>query len=152
VGAIGLVSPFAAGNRVVAAAPQNTWFLDALTGRPLNPAATALSPTGALVVNSVLEGKGIPASAANPQASCGATACQDFYVFHGPPQTPSIPTQLPLEVVALDNPARDPVFRLEVPSGSLTGAIDDGGALWLRIGPKLVRPFSLSQYRKLRGN
>ncbi len=152
VGTVQLVSSFAGGKRLVAASPQFTWFLDAMTGRPLNPNATALSPVGALVVNSVLEGKGNAASAANPEASCGATPCQDFYVFHAAPQTPSVPTQLPLEVVAMDNPARDPVFRLELASGSVTGAIDDGGALWLRVGPKLVRPFPLSEYRKLRGN
>ncbi len=152
VGAVSLVTPFAAGRHVAAVAAQNTWFLDAANGRAVNPGAVSLTPPGALVANSVLEGKGVSAKAANPEASCGAAPCQDFYLFNGPAaNAATLPTPLPLEIVALDAPSRDPVFRFELASGNLTAAVDDGGALWLRVGPKLIRPFSLSEYRKMRG-
>lgn len=28
--------------------------------------------------------------------------------------------------------------------------VDDGGALWLRVGPDLVKPLSLTEYAQLR--
>ncbi|MGQ0503858.1 MAG: hypothetical protein ACT4TC_00910 [Myxococcaceae bacterium] len=143
-GTVKLVVPYAGDTRLAAVTPTGTYFLDAMTGQILSPQVAP--PGGGMTSRSVLPGRGFASSTQHPEASCGATPCEDIYLFNGPA------TGGALEVIAFDSPTRGPVFRLQIPNGTVTGAVDDGGELWLRVGDKRVRPMSLSQYRTLAGN
>jgi hypothetical protein len=99
----------------------------------LNKDQKPLSPTGALVARIAQPG---PGSA--------------FYLFTSPVSSFDGKTPFPMEIIATDAAEKGELYRYQVPGGSLSGALDDSGALWLRVGRKLVKPLALEQYRLVR--
>ncbi|HEX8823671.1 MAG TPA: hypothetical protein VF794_27360 [Archangium sp.] len=126
--------PYANGSRLAAIAAHQTWFLDAATGQVVNKEAKSISPTGALVPRQVLLGPG-----------------SEFYLFtsavlqQGQTRLPD-----PVEIIATEKAENGELYRYQIPGGSIAGSTDDSGALWLRVGRKLVRPLPLEQYRLVR--
>jgi hypothetical protein len=125
--------PYANGSRLVVMATNRTWFLDTTNGQRVNKDQQSLSPTGALVVRQALPGPD-----------------QSVYLFTGGVVPEPQPIPYPVEIIATDAAEKGEVFRYQVPGGSLSGATDDAGTLWLRVGRKLVKPLSLEQYRQVR--
>jgi hypothetical protein len=122
-----LALPFSTGGSQIAAiAAQSAWFLNSSTGALLNAGGQPILPTGALVTSSVEPGLG-----------------KDIYILNGNGSS------LPTEIVGVDDPALGEVFRYDIPTGTLTAAVDDSGQAWLRFGPKLVKPLALSWYRQV---
>jgi hypothetical protein len=122
-----LALPFATGGSQIAAlAPQSAWFLNATTGVLVNAGGNPIIPTGALVTTSVQPG-----------------LAKDIYLLNGNGAS------LPTEIVAVDDPSLGEVFRYDMPTGTLTAAVDEAGQPWLRLGPNLVKPLPLSQYRQV---
>ncbi|HEX8435739.1 hypothetical protein [Archangium sp.] len=125
--------PYADGSRLAVVAARHTWFLNASTGAVVNKDGQSLSPSGALFPRQVVLG-------AN-----GA-----FYLLTSGAPTDAQPTPWPVEIIATDMAERGELYRYQIPGGSIAGATDDSGALWLRVGRKLVKPLALEQYRKVR--
>ncbi|WP_257455790.1 hypothetical protein [Archangium lipolyticum] len=132
-GQVAALVPYASGTRLAVIATNRTWFLDTATGQVVNKDKQPLSPTGALVAQQVLPGLD-----------------QSFYLFTSGVPTESQPIPYPVEIIATDGAEKGEVFRYQVPGGSIAGATDDAGTLWLRVGRKLVKPLSLEQYRQVR--
>ncbi|MEN9798292.1 MAG: hypothetical protein RL653_1988 [Pseudomonadota bacterium] len=131
---VSAVVPFNGGTRLAAIAPNGTWFLDALTGEVQNQGGRPLEPSGGLVTLGYEKGLTGP----------------DFYLFNGSLPRPGeehLWVPLYTEIVGTDAPGAGELFRYTLLSGSLSGALDDEGRLWLRVGPNLVKPLPLAQYR-----
>jgi hypothetical protein len=133
-GSMAALVPYANGTRVAAIGPHHLWSLDAASGAVRSRDNQPLSPEGALVARFAQPGPG-----------------NDFYLLNSAAPTQSQPYPLPMEILATDAAEKGELFRYQVPGGSLYGAVDDGGALWLRVGRKLVKPLSPEQYRVARG-
>ena len=125
-GVVNSALPFSNGTRIAAVAAQRGWFLDASLGTVVNAGGLAITPTGSLITTGVSFGQG-----------------SDVYLLNGSGAA------LPTEIVAIDDPARGEVFRYDMPSGTLTVAVDDSGQPWMRVGNDLVKTWPLSQYRSV---
>lgn len=129
-GYVQVVVPFHGGAKLAAVAANVTWFIDAATGQVINSGGKGIEPAQGLMT------LGIEANRNG----------QDVYLLNGP-----IPAQgqltYPTEIVAVDAPATGELFRYEVDGMSLMAALDDGGQLWMRIGPNMVKPLPLADYR-----
>jgi hypothetical protein len=123
---ISQVYPFANNSRLAVVGPQKTFFLDAATGKVINPTKPVI-PTGALVTRYIQVGAGT-----------------DLYLLNGSSQG-----GLPTEVVAVDTAEKGEVFRFEAASGSLMVGVDDDGQSWMRVNKQLVKPLSLTSYRQV---
>ncbi len=132
-GEMALLMPVSGGARLAAIGAAHLWFLDASSGQVLNKDNKALSPEGALVARIVL-----PASN------------NVFYQFNASRPSESQPLPYPQEIIATDGPEKGELYRFQVPGNSLSGALDDSGTLWLRVGRKLVKTLSPSEYRRVR--
>jgi len=132
-GQMALLLPVSGGSRLAAIGAGHLWFLDASTGRVLNKDNMALSPEGALVARIVLPAPN-----------------NVFYQFNAAYPTDSQPLPPPQELIATDGPEKGELYRYQVPGTSVSGALDDSGTLWLRVGRKLVKTLSPSQYRQVR--
>jgi hypothetical protein len=128
-----LLLPVSGGSRLAVIGAAHLWFLDAATGRVLNKDNKALSPEGALVARIALPAPN-----------------NVFYLFNGAYPTDSQPLPFPQEIIATDGPEKGELYRYTVPGNSMTGALDDSGMLWLRVGRKLVKTLPPSQYRQVR--
>lgn len=136
-GVVHVIVPFAGGNSIAAIGPYQVWFLDAQSGTPQNLGEQPLRPSGSLAVLGVQPGLGT-----------------DFYVLTGP-VAEGIATY-PVEVIATDRAQSGELWRFdsgsgESPQAGLNAAIDEGGALWLRVGLDQVKPLSNTEYREARG-
>jgi hypothetical protein len=121
--------PYAQHSVLAAVAGQFTWFLDANTGAVLNNQGKPYSPSGAMVTMAVQPGMG-----------------RDFYLLNGS----GVPGTLPVEVVAIDDPAVGEVFRYSINGSSIMAGVAEDGQVWLRAGPDLLRPMPLPEYRLVR--
>ncbi|HEX8538050.1 MAG TPA: hypothetical protein VF664_11345, partial [Cystobacter sp.] len=134
-GALAALIPYAHNSRLAVITANRFWFMDvtrnSLTeGRIVNKDLQALTPTGALVGRFAQPGKD-----------------DAFFMFNSAPGT----NPYPVEIVATDKAEQGLLYRYQIPGGlSLYGALDDAGTLWMRAGRKLVKPFSLAEYRQLR--
>ncbi|HYO58494.1 hypothetical protein [Archangium sp.] len=132
--------PYANGSRLAAITTNRFWFLDVKNGSStlgecVNKDQLPLTSNGALVARFAQPGP--PGSSA-------------FYMFNSAAGTTEKPNPYPVEIVATDAAEKGELFRYQVPGGSLYGALDDSGELWMRVGSKLVKPLSPAQYRELR--
>lgn len=130
--------PYNNGARLAAIGTNRFWFLEARDGQStegqiMNKDQLPLTANGALVARFAQPG---PGSA--------------FYMFTSAVGTDEKPHPYPVEIVATDAAEKGELFRYQVPGGSLYGAVDDTEALWLRVGTRLVKPFSPQQYREMR--
>jgi hypothetical protein len=124
--------PYAGGTRLAAIAARHAWFLDPSNrGAVLNKNKTALSPSGGLVVRQVQGG------------ISGINGGQEFYLLNS--SQSSLQTT---EIVGMDRAENGEVFRYSVGGGDLSIALDASGALWMRVGEKLVQALSLNEYRQ----
>ncbi|MFL5321677.1 MAG: hypothetical protein ACJ790_18590 [Myxococcaceae bacterium] len=133
-GQVQVVVPFHGGSKLVAAALDRVWFLDANTGAVLNKGGQAIFPSQGLVTLSIEVDKN----------------GQDVYLFNTPiPREGQTSSPFAVEVVGIDSPAQGEVFRFQLDNSSLIGALDDGSPaqLWMRIGPDMVKPLPLAEYR-----
>ena len=128
--------PYANGGRMAAIGAQKTWFLDTSTGNVVNKGKQPISTQSALVTLQVQPG--------------GGPYPQSFYILNGPVPTAGLPTPIPVEIVGLDSAENGSLYRYQINSGTLAAAVDDSGTLWLRVGRKLVRPLTVTQYRQVR--
>ena len=69
------------------------------------------------------------------QPTTGST----FYMFNSAAWEEGDVPPYPVEIIATDAAEKGELFRYRVPGGSLYGALDDSGALWLRVGSRLVK-------------
>lgn len=139
-GTLTTLVPYNNGSRLAAITTNRFWFLDVKnvqgTTVPLvNKDQQPLASSGTLVSHTVLAGPG----------TSGA-----FYMFNSTAPTDTHPLPYPVELIVTDSVEKGELYRYQVPGGSVTGALDDSGALWLRIGPRLVKPYALSWYRERR--
>jgi hypothetical protein len=125
--------PYADGSRLAVVAARHTWFLNTANGTVVNKDRQSISPGGALFPRQVVLG-------AN-----GA-----FYLLTSGAPTDAQPTPWPVEIVATDVAEKGELYRYQIPGGSIAGATDDAGVLWLRVGRKLVKPLVPEQYRLVR--
>ncbi|AKJ02701.1 hypothetical protein ATI61_11789 [Archangium gephyra] len=133
----GLV-PYNNGTRVAAIGSNRFWFLEARDGQ-LNEGQAVNKDQQPLIANGSLVAR-------FAQPGAGDT----FYMFTSAGWAEGDPPPYPVEIVATDAAERGELFRYRVPGGSLYGALDDSEALWLRVGSKLVKPFTPAQYRAMR--
>lgn len=137
-GVISTVLPYGGGGNLAAAGSYKTFFLSATTGAIKNLGEAPIAPTGSLITLNLQPGNGA-----------------EFYVLNGPvpaPQTQTFPTEL----VALDSAESGELWRVSfgggaTPAGGLAVAVDEGGQAWLRVGTRLVRPYTNAAYREVRG-
>jgi len=123
-------APFGAGLSYVAAiGQQTTYFVKTDSGQNVGKDGLPLTASGSLVTYAFQPGK-----------------AADFYVLNG-----GGGALLPTEIIGIDSPQNGELFRVQVPGGSLSIALDDDGIGWMRVGNDLMRLFPLSQYRALRG-
>ncbi|OJH40427.1 hypothetical protein BON30_15540 [Cystobacter ferrugineus] len=131
--------PYANNSRLAVLTSNRFWFMDvtrgsASEGRIVNKEQQPLTPTGALVGRFAQPGRG-----------------DAFFMFNSAPGTDSVPNPYPVEIVATDAAEQGMLYRYQIPGGlSLYGTLDDAGTLWMRAGRKLVKPYSLTEYRQLR--
>lgn len=135
--------PYANGTRLAALTTNRFWFLDLrlrdvsnAASRLVNKDRQPLTPNGALVTRFAQPGAGAYSST--------------FYMFNSAAPTTSNPLPYPVEILATDAAEKGELYRYQVPGGSLYGALDDAGELWLRVGPRLVKPFAPTWYRERR--
>ncbi|MET0401576.1 MAG: hypothetical protein ABW123_04195, partial [Cystobacter sp.] len=137
-GYLAALIPYDDGRRLAVITTNRFWFLDATRGsanegRALNKDQQPLTPSGALVGRFAQPGPG-----------------EAFYMFNSAPGTDQVPNPHAVELLAMDSAERGLVYRYQMPGGqTIYGALDDGGALWLRVGVKLARPFALAEYRQM---
>lgn len=122
-GLILVTQPYADDSRIAAISTTATWFLSSFDGSLRN--ATAVRPTGALRFLAFQEGHS-----------------RDFYLLAGDAR--------PTELIVLDNAEAGEVIRYTINTGSLSLALDEGGAPWFRINNDLIRPYRLVEYRAAR--
>ncbi|ATB40586.1 hypothetical protein CYFUS_006037 [Cystobacter fuscus] len=138
-GALAALIPYANNNRLAVITSNRFWFMDVKRNSPtesriINKDQQALTPTGALVGRFAQPGKD-----------------DAFFMFNSAPGTSDVPNPYPVEIVATDAAEQGLLYRYQIPGGlSLYGALDDAGTLWMRAGRKLVKPYSLTEYRQLR--
>ncbi|QDE91397.1 hypothetical protein BHS06_21775 [Myxococcus xanthus] len=122
-------------SRLVAVGQQRVWFLDA-SGQIRNRDNRSIDANGALNVLQVLRRPGSP----------------ELFLLNAPARGLDGAPTLPNEIVAVDQTsggeARE-LFRHQV-VGSLGGAIDPEGRLWVRTGFDVVQTLPLSDYRRYR--
>ncbi len=126
--------PFANGGMIAAVAGKKTFFLSAATGKVVNSFNLPITPDGSLLTKGAQPGNG-----------------NDFYLLNGPENA-----GYPTEIVAVDSPQNGELWRVQIEGGqtplsAMNIAIDDGNQAWLRVGPNMVRPSSLVQYRTQKG-
>jgi len=124
-----------AASRVVAVGQQRVWFLDA-SGQIRNRDKRSIDANGALNVLQVLRRPNSP----------------EFYLLNAPARGLDGYPTLPNEIVAVDQTAGGEareLFRHQV-VGSLGGALDADGRLWIRTGFDLVQTLPLTDYRRYR--
>ncbi|QRK05430.1 hypothetical protein JQX13_35395 [Archangium violaceum] len=131
--------PYDNGSRLAALTTNRFWFLDvkdgsSTAGKLVNKDRQPLTPNGALVTRFAQPGAGAYSST--------------FYMFNSAAPTTSNPLPYPVELLATDAAEKGELYRYQVPGGSLYGALDDAGELWLRVGPRLVKPFAPAWYRE----
>jgi hypothetical protein len=139
-GRMAALLPYNNGSRLAAITTNRFWFLDVknvqgTTAPLINKDQQPLASSGSLVSNTVLAGPGTSSA---------------FYMFNSAAPTDSNPHPYPVELIVTDGVEKGELYRYQVPGGSVTGALDDSGTLWLRIGPRLVKPYALSWYRERR--
>lgn len=139
-GTMAALLPYNNGSRLAAITTNRFWFLDVKnvqgTTAPLvNKDQQPLASSGSLVSNTVLAGPG----------TSGA-----IYLFNSGMPSDSNPHPYPVELIVTDAVEKGELYRYQVPGGSVYGALDDSGTLWLRVGPRLVKPYALSWYRERR--
>ncbi|ATB48898.1 hypothetical protein [Corallococcus macrosporus] len=121
--------------RLVAVGQQRVWFLDA-SGQIRNRDNRSIDANGALNVLQVLRRPNSP----------------ELFLLNAPARGLDGAPTLPNEIVAVDQTssgeARE-LFRHQV-VGSLGGAIDPDGRLWVRTGFDVVLTLPLSDYRRYR--
>ncbi|MBM7115622.1 hypothetical protein [Archangium primigenium] len=133
--------PYNNNARLAVVNANQTWFLDvrnlpgnkATQGGVVNKDQASLKPNGALVARFVQPGPG-----------------NAFYQFNSAIGTDATPDPYPVEIMATEEAEKGLLFRYQVQGDSLYGAVDDSGALWMRVGRKLVKPLPLARYRQLR--
>lgn len=130
--------PYNNGSRLAAIGSNRFWFLEARDGQSnegqvVNKDQLPLTANGSLVARFAQQGAG-----------------STFYMFNSAAATDDKPDPYPVEIVATDAAEKGELFRYRVPGGSLYGALDDSNALWLRVGSRLVKPFTPEQYRAMR--
>jgi hypothetical protein len=130
--------PYNNGTRLAAIGSNRFWFLEARDGQSnegqaVNKDQLPLTANGTLVARFAQPGKG-----------------SAFYMFTSAAATDDKPDPYPVEIIATDEAEKGELFRYRVPGGSLYGAIDDSEALWLRVGSRLVKPFTPPEYRAMR--
>lgn len=122
-------------SRLVAVGQQRVWFLDA-SGQIRNRDNRSIDANGALNVLQVLRRPNSP----------------ELFLLNAPARGLDGAPTLPNEIVAVDQTsggeARE-LFRHQV-VGSLGGAIDPEGRLWVRTGFDVVQTLPLSDYRRYR--
>lgn len=133
-GVLNLVVPMDTSNTFAAAGPYQAWFLDAKNGAIRNLGNSPLRPSGSLQFVGVQPGLGT-----------------EFYLVSS-----SAADRYPLEIVATDKPESGELWRFsqgtgESPQAGLYPAVDEGGQVWLRVGPDLVKPLPNAEYRSRRG-
>ena len=121
--------PFAKGSRIAAITTSATYFLNADTGKRVAWAS------GVEMV--VLAAGGLVA--AEYQAGLG----REFWMLNGPPGGTGAQ-----EIIGIDTVEAGEVYRYQIASGDLTAAVDDAGEIRLRIAGKMVRPYSMADYRR----
>jgi hypothetical protein len=125
--------PFSNGNLIAAIAGKKTFFLSAADGHVVNVFNAPITPDGSLVTLSAQPGNGT-----------------DFYLMNG------ASTGYPTEIIAVDNPLSGELWRVQIEGGgsplsAMNLAIDEANNAWLRVGPNMVRPLTLGDYRKVKG-
>lgn len=130
--------PYNNGTRLAAIAGNRYWFLDAQStsatvGKVVNKGQLPLTPNGALVARFVQQGLND----------------SSFYIFNSAQASDDVPYPGPVEIMATDAAEKGLLYRYQTPGNSLYGSLDDSGAMWLRVGRKLVKPLTLAQYRQL---
>ncbi len=126
--------PFGNGGLIAAIAGKKTFFLAAATGKVVNVFDSPIKPSGSLVTMGAQPGNG-----------------NDFYLLNGP-----VGAGYPTEIIAIDSPQNGELWRVQIEGGqtpltAMNIAIDDGNNAWLRVGPNMVRPSTLTQYRTQKG-
>ncbi len=127
--------PFSNGTMIAAVGATKTYFLSATDGKIINVFNAAIKPSGSMETFTAQQGN-----------------LTDFYILNG-----AANASYPTEIVAVDNPTTGELWRLTLggggqsPLNALNVAVDDGNNAWLRVGPNLVKPSTLSQYRSRKG-
>lgn len=127
-GVVSALIPYANGSIIAAITPQFVWFLDASNGFLLNKEGKPISPEGALVTMGVQPGLE-----------------RDFYILTGT----GFAGSLPVEVIAVDDPASGELYRYSVSGYSLMAGVDAGGRLWLRTGNDLALTLPIAEYQQV---
>jgi hypothetical protein len=135
-GVTNLMVLFSAGNYLAAVGPYQVWFLETQLGTIKNLGEAPIRPTGSLQVLGVQPGINA-----------------EMYILNGPVSTGGT---WPIEAVAVDRPESGELWRFtfgsgESPLAGLTMAVDETGQAWFRVGPDIVRPLPLAEYRTARG-
>jgi len=127
--------PFANGTMIAAVGAKKTYFLNATNGQIINVFNFPIKPSGSMQTFTAQQGN-----------------LSDFYILNGASNA-----KYPTEIIAIDNPASGELWRLtlggggQTPLNALNVAVDDGNNAWLRVGPNLVKPSTLNQYRTRKG-
>ncbi|WP_146210218.1 hypothetical protein [Vitiosangium sp. GDMCC 1.1324] len=143
-GSMAALIPYNNGTRLAALTTNRFWFLDTKNGPtvgrgPVNKEQQPITPNGTLLTRFAQPGP------PPPSAYSGS-----FYLFNSSASTTANPFPFPVEIVATDLAENGELFRYQIPGGSLYGALDDSGALWMRVGPRLVKPYAPDWYRTRR--
>jgi hypothetical protein len=137
-GSVVATVPYANGSRLAVIAPQKAWVLDASTGSVVNKGGgeQPFTTQGALITLQVQAGAGpFPHS---------------FYFLNGAAPQEGLPSPMPVEIVGTDSADKGVLYRYQISSGTLAAAVDAAGTLWLRVGRKLARPLTPTEYRQVR--
>lgn len=132
--------PYNNGTLLAAISKSRIWMLDVKNAKPgsvplVNKDQQPFATSGSLVSRFVQPGPG----------TSGA-----FYMFNSTAPTTSNLLPYPVELVATDSAEKGELYRYQVTGGSVFGALDASGTLWLRIGPRLVKPYAPAWYRERR--
>jgi hypothetical protein len=136
-GVVNTVLPFSAGNYIAAIGPYQVWFLKEQDGTIANLGEAAIRPSGNLQVLGVQPGVNA-----------------EMYILNGPVAAGT--ATWPIEAVAVDKPESGELWRFGWGSGAsantgITLGVDESGQSWFRVGPDLVKPLPLAEYRQARG-
>jgi hypothetical protein len=139
-GALTALVPYNNGTRLAAISTNRIWMLDVKNAQPgsvplVNKDQQPFATSGSLVSRFVQPGLG------NSSV---------FYMFNSAAPTGTNLLPYPVELIATDAAEKGELYRYQVTGGSVYGTLDDAGTLWLRIGPRLVKPFAPAWYRERR--
>lgn len=127
------IETYAGDARLLVVTSAGTFTFDARSGDATNFGALPIDPVGNLATLSVVP-----------------TDTSAFFLLNGPAPTQQNPYPGALELLAVDDAGRGEVFRLQIASHSLAADVDEAGALWIRVGPRLVQAHPLGLYRTAR--